>query len=272
MTTNISHRQLLNTANMQERERLILTRGPYLTFLELSIPLLEAENHKDGMHFSVFLNTSLTLSLNVATLTGRAIDLGSCTGLETLVFTLTPHFSAYKHAGLLKSILISWKSQSLTPSLILRLYPLSIPPRRRIVDILHGLNPITEMLLQKNQEVSASKDSENRDCVKAQLHIQIHDDGAEKEWWWNQLEKCFPAWAQLGRLHLIRHKYVATYLLSAVPFDSRRILIYFSRNYEPFGPRHLSGWSHHCSDNASPMHTHGRRMAFHNPGFVHKIS
>ncbi|KAM5538356.1 hypothetical protein V8D89_007958 [Ganoderma adspersum] len=155
-------------------ERLILTHGPRLTLLNLTIPL----SHGEG------------------------IDLGSCTALEKLELSFMSGFSVDTHGELVKDVLASWKPRRLEPLLALKCSSERRFTRRAFADVLRGLGAITEAWLQTVEEPHLAGDSEsvNDTCRKYKLDVQLHDWETEKEWWAGHVRSCFLTWLQLGRL------------------------------------------------------------------------
>ena len=91
-------------------------------------------------------------------LTGGGIDLGSCTGLETLELWFMPHSSVDTHGVLVKDLLESWKPRRLEPLLVLRpRYEMEFT-RRAFADVLRSVGAIAEAWLQNVEEPFTSKE------------------------------------------------------------------------------------------------------------------
>ncbi len=141
----------------------------------------------------------------MATLIGGGVDLSPCTGLQTLIITLSRQFlTVDKHAMIIKGLLSSWKPQDSQPTLVLCASSNNLFTRRQYADAVRGLGTITEGWLQTVEEPStATADAENHpNGVQYQLRIEICDWDAERKWWSDHLDSCFPTWARLGRLSM----------------------------------------------------------------------
>ncbi len=158
------------------------------------------------MYSAVFLKEQ-QLMLIIATLTGEpgGIDLSSCTGLKTLVLSLTPRFSMDTHSGLVIELLASWKPQHSGSDLRFRADRQELFTRRGFADVLRGLGTITEAWLQTVEEPPPEGESGNNHHVEYKLRVHIHDREAEKNWWSHHLKSCFPTWLKLRRLRLSIH-------------------------------------------------------------------
>ncbi len=67
---------------------------------------------------------------------------------------------------------------------------------------MRGLGTITEAWLQTMEEPPAAVgESGNPHYAKYKLLVEILDWEAEREWWLDHLDSCFPTWLKLGRLH-----------------------------------------------------------------------
>ncbi len=138
----------------------------------------------------------------ISALTDGKIDLSSCTGLNTLFLTLTPQFSIDTHSGFLTELLASWKPQHSEPKLVFRAYHEQEFTRRGFADVLRGLGTILEAWLQTMEEPPAAGESGNSQHVKYELHVILYDWEADRGWWSDHVDSCFPTWLKLGRLHL----------------------------------------------------------------------
>ncbi|KAI1784981.1 hypothetical protein LXA43DRAFT_171537 [Ganoderma leucocontextum] len=165
---------------MDGAERLILTRGPHLVWLEMTIPLSSDSIEEPAR--------------------GGGIDLSSCPGLQTLEISLARGFSMVTHAGFVNELLTSWEPQHLEPVLVLRVYQESQFTRRGFADILRGLGTVIETWLQTVEEPSSAGGSEDHHGVQYRLLVVIYDWEAEREWWSDHVDTCFPTWLQLGLL------------------------------------------------------------------------
>ncbi|KAI1784991.1 hypothetical protein LXA43DRAFT_171791 [Ganoderma leucocontextum] len=169
----------LSDMAMYGAERLIWTRGPHLTWLDITIPLSDSPEVPGN---------------------AGAINLSPCTGLQRLNLSITPQFSMDTHAGFIKALLALWKPQHLEPVLTLRVYQESQFTRRGFADVLHGLGTIAETWLQTVEAHSPASRSEDHHCVQYHLRVEIYDWEAERDWWSDHVDSCFPTWLQLGRL------------------------------------------------------------------------
>ncbi|PIL32983.1 hypothetical protein GSI_05101 [Ganoderma sinense ZZ0214-1] len=171
----------LSNIAMYGAKQLIWTRGPHLTWLALAIPVLsDLEEPADG----------------------SVIDLGSCTGLETLNLLLTSQFSINTHARFVTELLASWKPLHLNPVLQLSPECQSDTTRQDFAEALRGLGTITEAWLQTLEEPPPSGEIQDHQQVKYRLEVYMHESEAEIMWWLDHLESCFPTWMKLGRIEL----------------------------------------------------------------------
>ncbi|KAI1784988.1 hypothetical protein LXA43DRAFT_171741 [Ganoderma leucocontextum] len=174
---------LLNMA-MYGAERLIWTRGPHLTWLFITIPL--SDSPEEPAH-------------------ARGINLSPCTRLEELYLSITPQFSTDTHAEFVKELLASWKPQCVEPLLI---FGVDLPEHftcQGFADILRGLGTIAETWLQTVEEPSPASGSEDDHRAQYRLRVEIYDWEAERGWWSDHVDSCFPTWLQLGRLSWTFH-------------------------------------------------------------------
>ncbi len=140
-------------------------------------------------------------TLIIPMLAAGRIDLSSCTGLDTLVLTLTPQFSIDTHSGFVTELLASWKPRHSEPDLIFCAYREQNFTRRGFADAVRALGTITEAWLQTVDEPPpGAGESGNCSQMKYRLRVEIVDCEAQKEWWSDHLESCFPTWLKLGQL------------------------------------------------------------------------
>ncbi len=149
----------------------------------------------------VFLNAEWSM-FTITTLTGVQIDLSACTGLDTLFLRFKPQFSINTHSGFVTQLLTSWRPHHPEPSLVFCVDRQQNLTRRAFVDVLRGLGAITEAWLQTMEESPRAGESGNYHHVKHHLWVHLYDWEAEREWWSDHLDSCFPTWLKLGRLHL----------------------------------------------------------------------
>ncbi|KAI1783773.1 hypothetical protein LXA43DRAFT_871304, partial [Ganoderma leucocontextum] len=124
------------------------------------------------------------------------IDLSPCIGLEELCVAITPQFSMVTHAGFIKELLASWKPQYVEPRLAFRAYLPKDFTRQGFADVLHGLGTITETWLQTVEDPSPASGSEDRHRVQYCLYVETFGWEAEREWWSDYVDSCFPIWLQ----------------------------------------------------------------------------
>ncbi|PIL32985.1 hypothetical protein GSI_05103 [Ganoderma sinense ZZ0214-1] len=170
---------------MYGAKRLIWTRGPHLTLLELTIP------------------PSSDLEALVDDGKALAIDFGSCTGLKALELFFTSQFSMDTHGGCIAELLASWKPLRLDP--VLKLSPASEngTTRRGFAEVLRGIGTIIEAWLQTLEDPTAAGEIQDHQQVKYELKVEIYEWESMGRWWMDHLESCFPTWVKLGRIDLI---------------------------------------------------------------------
>ncbi|KAM5540737.1 hypothetical protein V8D89_005768 [Ganoderma adspersum] len=173
--------QALHLLDMSKHgvERLIWTRGPHLTVLNLTVPLsLRAEEDENG--------TAL-------------IDLSPCTGLETLYLSLvSTSFSTNKHYTLVTELLASWNPQHAEPVLIICPFFTWHFTRRGFGDALLDVARIIE----PEFGFQLPRMTDDLPTVRYRLSVTIYDSKAYLEWWWHRLNRCFPTWARLEKLSI----------------------------------------------------------------------
>ncbi|KAM5545221.1 hypothetical protein V8D89_001332 [Ganoderma adspersum] len=166
---------------LYEAERLVWTRGPHLTILDITVPLSEDEDPARG-----------------------AIDLSASTGLQTLFLSFTPRFSMDAHAGQVRALLDSWNPHRGLPlhprCLVLRTYRDWQFTRRGFAAVLRGLGTIAEAWLQTRTVAVESTPLRGRGAAQYQLIVNIYDSEAARQWWSGHVDACFPTWLRLGRL------------------------------------------------------------------------
>ncbi len=135
-----------------------------------------------------------------------------------MALQLKPQFSMDKHAGFVNELLTSWKPQHSEPALELRAYDEREFTRQSYADSLRSLGTIIEAWIQTvkqplqtvkqplqagEQPPLAGGGSEKGPHTKYRLNVDIYDWDAERKWWSDHLDSCFPTWARLGRLHMV---------------------------------------------------------------------
>ena len=129
--------------------------------------------------------------------------MGPCTGLESLVISLSPRFSEDTHAGVLKTMLSSWKPQHKEFSITLHPRREDAFTRRAFVDALRVLGAVAETWIQTFEELHPADKHGHKHDVKYRLRVLIYDLEGAKELWMGHLRNCFPTWCQSRRLGCI---------------------------------------------------------------------
>ncbi|KAM5537720.1 hypothetical protein V8D89_008607 [Ganoderma adspersum] len=158
-----------------EAPRLVWTRGPHLTVLDITVPLSEDESEEPAR--GTFPPS-----------TERA-------SAKTLFLSFTPHFSMGAHARHVRALLGSWNPRlPHSACLVFRTYRDWRFTRRGFADVLRGLGTVAEPWLQTVESTPPSR------VAQYQLVVNICDSEAARQLWSDHIHACFPTWLRLGRL------------------------------------------------------------------------
>lgn len=182
-------------------------------------------------------------NIDLRTGLGSGTDLSSCTGLRTLFLALTPQFSMDKHGVFVKDLLGSWKPRCLEPVLKFAALREDGFARQGFADVLHSLGIIVEAWLQtieKSHPAGERAAENNSSDMQYQLYVEIYDWEAERKWWSDHLESCFPTWSRLRRLRwrLCTRKHIPNAKCSRYPTGPN--LLHSARHIRPMGRREIS--------------------------------
>ena len=140
-------------------------------------------------------------------LTDGEIDLGSCTGLQTLILVASPEFSMDTDGNFITKLLASWKPRHLESMLVLMFYMEDEAVREVFSEVLRGIGPITEAWLKALEEPpSHTGQILDHQHVKCQLWVIVWDRKTEEKRWVEHSKNCFPTWVKLGQIRFILHK------------------------------------------------------------------
>ncbi|KAM5545227.1 hypothetical protein V8D89_001338 [Ganoderma adspersum] len=158
-------------------ERLIWTRGPHLTALEITIPLVNIPEQPAQV---------------------EGIDLGPCLGLRNLHFRFRPSFSQKTYYSVVKHTLNSWK-----PGYHSRL-EFAVDSghkftREGFANVLRTASLFVDTWIQ---EVAPPDNSEHHRRCECRPVVHIHDLEVWRQWWWDCIQRCFPTWGRLGWLSI----------------------------------------------------------------------
>ncbi|PIL29509.1 hypothetical protein GSI_08317 [Ganoderma sinense ZZ0214-1] len=165
----------LRDMHLYGMERLIWTRGPYLTALEITVPLINIPEQPAEV---------------------RGIDLSACLGLQRLHFRFRPSFSQKAYYSIVKGMLQSWNLKHAS-----RLQFATDDghkfTREGFANVLRTASLFVDTWIQRD---SPSNNSEKRPHFDCRLTVRIDDLEVWRDWWWECLKRSFPTWVKLGRL------------------------------------------------------------------------
>ena len=131
------------------------------------------------------------------------VDLSSCVGVERLYVVLGRQLLTDKLTQeLLGAVIDKWSPNVPNPVLAAKVYHEFELTRHEFIGILGVLGLITENWLESVRGVPRTATAPDPFRTQQTLCITILDTEEWREWWWRNLEVCFPTWCRNRELQM----------------------------------------------------------------------